>query len=897
MSQVTHQYKVYDQSDNYLGLLPSVVSNFSYRLGINTVGSQLTVDVAQSVSDTPMPIALGSLDSWLSGWSTRQRITVPRASVSETLGEFPVYIDMGHLGDDLWENAQSDLDDIRVTDAFGNELPFQIVDYDYANRTGEMHFRAELSHLAENVFYVYSGNGSASAYSASDTYGSDNVWAAFTAVYHFESNNNDATANSYDGSAVGSPTYPGGKLDDGIALNGTTQYMEFGGTTTALDTAMAGVTAYSISAWFKKDGTGNFTDGDAIIAINDSSGGDKLSIRGTTSNNYISVADNGTNEINGSVDVTDEEWHKFTYVRSGATGSLYVDGALIGTHAVDHTLSTGDQWSVGQEWDAAVASNFWDGNIDEVRVVQSSLTAAWVAAEYLNQDTPASFYTVGQHEYEDSDAAATLIRNGNSVKVYESNENHPNGKLMFQGQINRVSASFGTNGGGLIKLLCHSIGRDLDDYYTRGTTTDVVVAENTDTNDSYGTWYDAGEPFGRYGQTWTAPSSGTVSKVRLGLSTNATGGGTGTLYLHGGVAQANAGVTPLASKSVTLTNNQTSPVTFELDTPVNVNEGQVYFVTYEPPATALFADSGTWSGLESHDNASNTYTGGAAYGYNSSTNLYEPTSTDEDFVFTVFKTVDTTEVTYSSQDPTESILETVMDDYISDGGGVTYDDADIEPTGLSLTMKFNTNTIYEALNKVLDVCPNGFYYYVDVADGKLHFKEASIDADYTLIKGRHVESLNLDLSIENVINQVVFSGGDTGGGENLYKIYENAASQSSYGNRLARLSDNRVTVETTADAIGESRIAEFRDEQYFTTIQVLSSSMDITLFKPGDTIRLAGYGSWVDTLILQITGISYETHRVQLQVGMLPARFGSKVEETLRGLIAEQTVDNPSTPS
>jgi hypothetical protein len=277
--------------------------------------------------------------------------------------------------------------------------------------------------------------------------------------------------------------------------------------------------------------------------------------------------------------------------------------------------------------------------------------------------------------------------------------------------------------------------------------------------------------------------------------------------------------------------------------------------------------------------------GGGSYGI----------STNNDLYFTTAYGTPSTQATYTSDDPSSEMLPAIITDYNARGGNIRLLTGNYDATGLSLTASFNTNTIYEAIQKIMDMAPTGFYWYVDLGSNLLYFKRTSTTPDFLLYKGRHVESLSLAFSIENVINDMLFSGGATAG-VNLYRQYIDATSKALYGTRLDRKSDNRVTVIATADAIGNSNIAEHKGEQYQTGIQVLARTMDITLLKPGKTIGFRGYGSFIDSMVLQITKVDYTARRAKLQVGTLPLRFNSAVEQTIRGLIAEQTVANPSTP-
>jgi len=81
------------------------------------------------------------------------------------------------------------------------------------------------------------------------------------------------------------------------------------------------------------------------------------------------------------------------------------------------------------------------------------------------------------------------------------------------------------------------------------------------------------------------------------------------------------------------------------------------------------------------------------------------------------------------------------------------------------------------------------------------------------------------------------------------------------------------------------------------TIEILDETMDITLFRPGLTVSVVGFRSFIDALVLRIVRVEYAFSKAILYLGMLPYRSDSRLEQINRGLIAEQTVANPDEPT
>lgn len=478
-----------------------------------------------------------------------------------------------------------------------------------------------------------------------------------------------------------------------------------------------------------------------------------------------------------------------------------------------------------------------------------------------------------------------IIQNGNRIQVWEYSYYYPNGKLMFMGQVNRIEAGFGTSADNNVKILVLSDGLDLDNYIARGApfsyTADVTQA--TQNASATITQSDKGGMWNRYGQTWVVGAGvtklGAISLLLQGVADV-------TITVYDGLIGSSLGSVTQAVN----TGGIAAVVQLGFPSLVDLAPGSTYFYT---------VSVGAGQSIVIYYSSANPYANGkmynSSYGGGSGGGSYSEVA-GADLYFIASSGVATTTATYTSKDPTTQMFKPIIDDYRLRGGLLNYSTSSVDATGLSLTATFNTETIFDAMRKVLSLCPNGFYFYTDLGTDIIYFKQTATTPTYKLIKGRHLNKISLIMSIENVKNDLLFSGAETAG-TNLYTEYEDQTSQSNYGKRIERKSDNRVSIQATADAIGESFIDENANEYYETTVTVLDRTMDITLFKPGDTIGLRGFGNFVDTQLMQIVRLEYTPDTVNLTLGNLPKRFSNEFEKTIRGLIAQQTVANPSAPS
>src|SRR4029450_3718673 len=86
-------------------------------------------------------------------------------------------------------------------------------------------------------------------------------------------------------------------------------------------------------------------------------------------------------------------FHHIVGTSDGSSLRLYKDGSLLGgPTAASPATSTNPFATIGasSSW-----SSTFNGNIDEVRISSTNRSAAWIAAEYNNQNSPGTFITMG----------------------------------------------------------------------------------------------------------------------------------------------------------------------------------------------------------------------------------------------------------------------------------------------------------------------------------------------------------------------------------------------------------------------------------------------------------------------------------------------------------------------
>lgn len=501
----------------------------------------------------------------------------------------------------------------------------------------------------------------------------------------------------------------------------------------------------------------------------------------------------------------------------------------------------------------------------------------------------------------------TLIANGNTIHVYEFSDHDPNGVLIFKGTITRWNANFGDTDTITISIL--GLGADLDQYITQSNDTYTQEIVQSSSNSEIQFRDDPGLVYIRF-QEITPAANLLLSKVSIKLrvpDNPVPKNIPQNFYLwiwnlnvpsiYGGASVDNI----MGIYSFTVSNTTADFVDIILSTPVVLTAGTTYSMNIDN----LDINGTTGTG---NPNATcyisvdtlSPYAAGRAYSYLATPPAVGSGTLAEegyDWAFKLYSSTNSVRAVYTSDDPSDILRQGLLN-YNGRGGQATYTSTSIDSTGLSVSYTFNTNTALELVQKVRELAPSGWYWYVDPATQILTFKATPTTATHRFIKGNHIENLNLRLTIETVKNVVYFTGGDTGSGENLFTNYTNQDSIDETSLiRLERMSDSRVTVQATADAIADSFLDENAGEVYQSELTILDSTYDTNTINVGDTVSVIGFGNFIDSLIFQIARKKISPDRVVLSLGVLPFRQDKQIDDIGRSLDQLRVVDNPDSPS
>ncbi|OWK38305.1 LamG-like jellyroll fold domain-containing protein [Fimbriiglobus ruber] len=183
----------------------------------------------------------------------------------------------------------------------------------------------------------------------------------------------DASGNNHPGT-IANATWTTGVSGSALSFNGSTAKVTFG-----TGPSLNGTTDFTLAAWVRTTATTNgviVQQRDANGYVGEyrfsvaSDGTVHLMVYGSTGYQY----DFGTTQA-----VNDGQWHQVTAVRQGTNGYLYIDGTLSAS-ATGTVQSLSGTISVAVGADIRDNDSYFNGDIDDVRIYNTALTAAQIAS-------------------------------------------------------------------------------------------------------------------------------------------------------------------------------------------------------------------------------------------------------------------------------------------------------------------------------------------------------------------------------------------------------------------------------------------------------------------------------------------------------------------------------------
>lgn len=279
-----------------------------------------------------------------------------------------------------------------------------------------------------------------------------------------------------------------------------------------------------------------------------------------------------------------------------------------------------------------------------------------------------------------------------------------------------------------------------------------------------------------------------------------------------------------------------------------------------------------------------------------------------------------TQYAQNSLDPSTIMQNVVL--RARDKGALLYFTEDsIDTTGTTVSYQFETDTARDAFDKIIELSPDGWYWYLDSdAFIQMHAKPSS--ATHIFRVGREVAAMETWRRGEDIVNEVFFVGG---GDPQMFRYYKNDGSIDAYGRRGVKKIDQRVTNTGTADIIANRVINAKKDPEIRTRVTINDSNnnltgYDIESIKVGDTIQIGNLKQGIKTVTLwdvgqwdedvwdqtlaysavsavQILSVDYRPDQVVLEASSRIPEITKRIEDINRNAETTVLVNNPSSPT
>ncbi|MHA2245220.1 MAG: DUF2341 domain-containing protein, partial [Candidatus Hodarchaeales archaeon] len=314
----------------------------------------------------------------------RKDIVIDKSQANSDLTNYPLLID---ITDSSFKTGQvqSDADDFLFTDANGTKLPHEIEYFYQGGSSGQLIAWVKVPLLfssEDTVISMYYSDINTNQLTNQEH--PEDVWDSnYLGVWHLSEDPTgtiyDSTSNNNDAISYGSMAsndQVSGQISGSLDFDGTDDYISW-------TTAMSRTTG-TYSWWMYANsvtGERNYIANGAYrerISLWD----DVVKIETDTDDEYFEFDQSS---------ISANTWTHIVFVRSGDVGNIYING-----YNVQQVTETGaDFLTVSCIGGTSDATRMVDGIIDEVHISSTASSADRILAEFENQESPNTFYSVG----------------------------------------------------------------------------------------------------------------------------------------------------------------------------------------------------------------------------------------------------------------------------------------------------------------------------------------------------------------------------------------------------------------------------------------------------------------------------------------------------------------------
>jgi len=270
-------------------------------------------------------------------------------------------------------------------------------------------------------------------------------------------------------------------IENALYFDGVDDYV----TINSLAGPLAEASNFTIEFWMTADAAENTTTVRVnFFAINPAApGGNKFSIimgdSGMVQSGKLSIyeAEGAQQYLTSELVIGDNNCHHIAYVRTGNTGEAFIDGVSIGTIPVASAVSSTDRISLGQEWDNLTSSDFYNGELDELRVWNVARTQSEIQDNMYTRLTGAESGLIGCYNF---NQGVPEGENPTVTNLIDLTTNHYDGLLIdfaLNGSISNWVNSACISGTGINKYQLFSMLPVYPNPFTTSTTIEYELTQ------------------------------------------------------------------------------------------------------------------------------------------------------------------------------------------------------------------------------------------------------------------------------------------------------------------------------------------------------------------------------------------------------------------------------------
>ena len=314
----------------------------------------------------------------------RMKLTFDNSLSSGALSDFPVLVVLTPSRIDYGKTAATD---IRFYDG-DTLLPKETELWDEAGNSYIWVKVPQIDASATDYIYAY--------YDCTDTVTDDaaSVWDSYAMVQHLEETSGtvyDSTSYDNDGTYNGALQDAEGKIDGADHFDGDYDYIAV----PHADSLNLGTGDFTISVWINFTESLTSADADILRKGNTVTGPKNYKLELYNEQIQGVLYDTSGVTVRTPLAYDDGNWHHVVFLRETTTIYLYVDGnQKASTGSAGKDVSNTANMGIGSKDD--YADDFFNGTIDEVRIIKTARSADWIKASYLSMDDV--FITYGSEE-------------------------------------------------------------------------------------------------------------------------------------------------------------------------------------------------------------------------------------------------------------------------------------------------------------------------------------------------------------------------------------------------------------------------------------------------------------------------------------------------------------------